>query len=276
MGKQPCFDEGSELKERFRLKADMFDTWRNIPYEAKLTWTRRYVKDAIAQHGKKIIVACSFGKDSTAIVHLAIQEDPDVLVVFANTGVEFRETIQFKKELVEEWDLNYEEAKPETTFWKLVDKHGYPFIRYWSKKMPKNVSSGEPRCCYHLKKKPMNKIVKALDIDAIMLGLTFDESYQRRYSAIRFGQTYITDKSMPKPIVKFHPILYWTTEEVWRYTRENSLPVNEAYEKYGIPRIGCRPCTGYLNWQKEMPKHSFKLYQKVATDLGMPPLETFT
>ena len=43
-------------------------------------------------------------------------------------------------------------------------------------------------------------------------------------------------------IIKYHPLLYWTTQEVKDYVKENRLPYNYLHEK-GFVSIGCAPCT---------------------------------
>jgi len=43
-------------------------------------------------------------------------------------------------------------------------------------------------------------------------------------------------------IIKFHPLLFWTTEEVKNYIKQNQIPYNILHEK-GFVSIGCAPCT---------------------------------
>ena len=43
-------------------------------------------------------------------------------------------------------------------------------------------------------------------------------------------------------IIKFHPLLFWTTEDVKTYIKENHIPYNILHDK-GFVSIGCAPCT---------------------------------
>jgi UDP-sulfoquinovose synthase len=45
---------------------------------------------------------------------------------------------------------------------------------------------------------------------------------------------------------KFNPMLDWTTEQVWAYIRDHSVPYNELYDR-GYTSIGCAPCTRAIN-----------------------------
>ncbi len=43
-------------------------------------------------------------------------------------------------------------------------------------------------------------------------------------------------------IIKFHPLLHWTTDDVKKYISENNVPYNPLHDK-GFVSIGCAPCT---------------------------------
>ena len=43
-------------------------------------------------------------------------------------------------------------------------------------------------------------------------------------------------------VLKVHPLLDWSDEDLLRYTIENDVPVNPLMYD-GYPSIGCAPCT---------------------------------
>ncbi len=43
-------------------------------------------------------------------------------------------------------------------------------------------------------------------------------------------------------VIKYHPLLLWTTEQVIEHIRENQIPYNPLHDK-GFISIGCAPCT---------------------------------
>lgn len=63
------------------------------------------VADHLARHPG--YVAWSGGRDSTAVVHLARQVDPNVPVVFFDSGLEFPETRAYLAHLADRWSLNF-------------------------------------------------------------------------------------------------------------------------------------------------------------------------
>jgi len=43
-------------------------------------------------------------------------------------------------------------------------------------------------------------------------------------------------------LVKFNPLLNWSSAQVWDYIEAYQVPYNELHEK-GFISIGCEPCT---------------------------------
>jgi phosphoadenosine phosphosulfate reductase len=43
-------------------------------------------------------------------------------------------------------------------------------------------------------------------------------------------------------VVKYHPLLHWTTQQVTDFIAANNIPYNPLHDK-GFVSIGCQPCT---------------------------------
>ena len=43
-------------------------------------------------------------------------------------------------------------------------------------------------------------------------------------------------------ILKYHPLLHWSTEDVRNYISKHNIPYNPLHDK-GFISIGCAPCT---------------------------------
>lgn len=97
--------------ERRLSGAKTFDEMRSLDFEEKVEYSLSLISKAVSSH-KRYCLACSFGKDSTVLLHLARHVDSNILVIFSNTGVEMPETLRFRDFLVKEWNLNYIELKP--------------------------------------------------------------------------------------------------------------------------------------------------------------------
>lgn len=237
------------------------------------------IGQAIERHKGHIAVACSFGKDSIVVLHMALTFDPCIPVIFCNTGVEFPETIRYKNDLKDRWGLNLIETKPIKGFWQCAKEYGLPGIR------GRNKGSNVPQCCQYCKEKPAERAYKDHGIMAVITGITAEESRQRRllikrydnkggeYDGIRLcGQRYYASTS---GLWKYHPIAYWSESDVWNYFQEHDIPINEVYTKWGgiYKRCGCLPCTAYSSWEERLPKSHPKLYQKLKRmQTGTPPM----
>jgi len=252
-----------------------FDALRNLPYEEKVKMAHEIIREALGRF-KRVAVACSFGKDSVVVLHLVRQYIPNVLVVFSNTGVEMKETLKYRDLLVKEWNLNYVEAKPKTTFWEIVKKYGYPSTRFmtkekqWLLRLGKTSSNSIPKCCELLKEKPSREEFKRRNIECVFFGIRWDESYNRKWTIIKYGTLFYHKGHR---IWKCYPIAYWSDLDTWTYIEQNNIPINEAYEK--VDRVGCIVCTAYKGWDKDMAELYPALYRKIARDLGRPTLQDF-
>jgi len=233
-----------------------------MTFEQKLELSKIRVRTALRDHDEeKCAVACSFGKDSMAVLHLVRQYAPNILVQFTNTGVEFPETIQHRDRVVKDWNLNFVEARNhETNFWKIVEKYGWPQQRWGG-------SSGThaPKCCELLKERPAWECLKARGIKCIFTGITAAESRNRWMLQRRCGDYYYTKT---QGFWKCHPIMDWMVDEVWEYTKTNQIPINPFYERFPRQRVGCMPCTGHLHWEEKMAASYPKMYSLVQRRRG--------
>jgi len=219
------------------------------PFSEKLEETKKRLKMWACQENS--CVACSFGKDSLVVLDLALQVNPKVKVQFSNTGIEFPETITLARKLQDEWDLNLSMTRPETTFFKVNDRIKKEKLRLDDGRKHSNI------CCYHLKEKPFFKWARPNGVIRSITGLTAMESRHRMFVACKKGSEYF---SFRDGFWKVHPILFWTEQEVWEYTKDNGLPINEAYAKYGLNRIGCMWCMSHKNWREQIARINPKVY----------------
>lgn len=77
-----------------------------LPLENKINIAGQIIRETF-RRGKKVALAFSGGKDSTALWHLIRETCPDeaktMVVIFGNTGVEYKESLEFARKLGKEW-----------------------------------------------------------------------------------------------------------------------------------------------------------------------------
>ena len=100
------------------------------PLEKKIEKAQEIIRETFRE-GKKVALAFSGGKDSTALWHLIRATCPEqaknMIVIFGNTGVEYRESLVFARQLGKEWGGdNFHETK--------LDRIKVPRLKYEAQK----------------------------------------------------------------------------------------------------------------------------------------------
>jgi phosphoadenosine phosphosulfate reductase len=227
------------------------------------------VATALKKH-RSPVVACSFGKHSIVVLHLVRQYAPGVKVIWNNTGVEYPDTYEFARRIKDEWKIDLIEARPDTTFWNVVEQNGFPIF-------PRNadwkLQRASTECCRQLKKKPTMRALRSLKCDLYFTGLTQFESRLRFLSARKYGKYFFSVKWRHW---KCHPILDWTTEDIWEYHRRFGIPHNSLYDKDEIQmeggiRTGCWCCPMAIKYGKlRHLRHYYpKLFEFLVVTKGL-------
>ncbi|KMQ66537.1 phosphoadenosine phosphosulfate reductase [Chryseobacterium angstadtii] len=171
-----------------------------------------------------LIFSTSFSYEDQVITHLIKNLDIDIFTL--DTGRLFEQT--------------YETWTSSRAFFKKEIKAWYPdpeaLQQFVSENGPDSFyQSVEQRkaCCNIRKVIPLKKALQGYKV--WITGLRAEHSVNR--------------KNMPQlewdpdhEIIKYHPILHWTTQEVTDYVKINQLPYNYLH-KQGFVSIGCAPCT---------------------------------
>jgi len=235
-----------------------------LPLNIKIERTEKMVTEELERY-KRPIIACSWGKASIVMVHLVRKFCKDIGIVFANTGVEYRQTYAYRDKMLKEWNIkNYHELKPIKNFWQCIKEYGYPKFRQMSRQGPHRT----PKCCYYCKEKPMINFIKENKIDLEFVGIQAIESMVRRLAFLYTGERLFIKKY---GCFVVRPLMVWTDEDIWQYHKEFNIPKNKVYDL--TDRNGCMPCTGFKGWKAVMRKMNPKMYEFVAKDIGEPTIK---
>jgi len=176
------------------------------------SWTaERVVEWAVETFGSRLSIAASMA--DTVLVHMATKIDPDVEVVFLDTGFHFSETLVTLRRAQSRYRLNLrvERAAPDA---------------------PDLFEVGTEGCCAARKVALLDRAL--IDKDAWMTGVRRSETSSRSATSIVSRDS--------RGLVKVCPLATWTDDDVQRYVADNDVIVNPLQHE-GYPSIGCWPCT---------------------------------
>lgn len=215
---------------------------------------------------KHNIVSVSGGKDSTALLLLAIERQTENLqAVFADTGHEHAQTYEYVQYLNDKVfpirtikaDFSQDIARKRefvATKWReqgvaeekvlralaILQPTGNPFLDLciWKGRFP---STKARFCSEELKRNPIVEqvqmpLLEKGDIIWSWQGVRADESAARRnlpeLDCVASGAGELWN---------YRPILQWTAENCFQMHRKHGIKHNPLYEQ-GMGRVGCMPC----------------------------------
>jgi phosphoadenosine phosphosulfate reductase len=169
------------------------------------------VEWAVETFGSRLSLAASMA--DTILIDLAVKVDPDIEVVFLDTGFHFAETLQTLRRAQARYGLNMRVERPEPRTNDLF-------------------AVGTDSCCAVRKVAQLDRALA--DKDAWLTGL------RRAESPSRAGTPVVSLDS--RGLVKVCPLANWSDTDVDRYIAEHDIIVNPLLFE-GYPSIGCWPCT---------------------------------
>jgi len=156
-------------------------------------------------------LAFSGGKDSVVLYDLALKAGVIFDAHYNITGIDPPELVYFIRRHYD----NMINEKPLENIWHLVERKGLP-------------RRNARFCCEFLKEHTGAGRMVAT-------GIRWQESWRRKRRAMTETCRWVKAKSF------LHPIIDWTTKEVWEYIRQEELPYCSLYDE-GFHRLGCVLC----------------------------------
>ena len=182
------------------------------------------------QTGKRIFTTSSFQSHSLVLLHIIKEIRPKIPIFFINTGYLFPETVKFKDEIIDLFELMVLDLKPGTPKHLQKDLNG------------KLLYTSDPdHCCTINKTRPLETVLTTYDV--WMSGIRADQNTTR--SAMK------SEQIAPHNTIRFHPMLDWDVIRIFNYLKEYNIP-RHPLEGHGYISIGCEPCTRKIDLEMQV------------------------
>lgn len=174
----------------------------------------------------QVTFSSSFSYEDQVITHEILSQDLPVAVFTLDTGRLFRETYSVWSSTNERYNTHIKPYYPQhSSLEEFVSEKG-PNAFYESVQNRKD-------CCFIRKVEPLRRALAGNSI--WITGLRAEHSPSRQ-------DLTVFEWDEGNGIIKYNPLLHWSTQQVKDYIVEYNVPYNPLHDK-GFVSIGCAPCT---------------------------------
>lgn len=169
---------------------------------------------------QRILFTSSFGSTAVVLLHMLSRVRPETPVYFLDTGYHFKETLAYKEQIAQLLNLQIIDVQAEAR------KHRFTIENETFKK-------NTDLCCYINKVRPVEELQQNCDI--------WVSGILRFQNANRVNMR-VFERKPNQNLIKFHPIIDMTPNEVMLYMQIYDLPTHPLVDE-GYDSIGCHHCT---------------------------------
>lgn len=240
-------------REEVRRRLDILHRIQQMPLPEKISIAKQVIKAGL-ENGPGAVLY-SGGRDSTVLLDLVTKVDSTVLVMHNNTTLGDPKLLDFIRQHCK--GLNYHETTADDPITMWQDKGYYPILSKrgftaYKRRYP-NLKVSPVQCCYQLKEKYANQILKEKEIKVVFWGNRADESMRRRLTFVDNGFLF-----QPKKYkwLQAYPLQHWRTEDIEAYIADN-IPGYPS-QRAGF-ETGCLCCGTDITHH---PNNLGRLYQR--------------
>ncbi len=211
----------------------------------------------------QVTFSTSFSFEDQAITHAILRNKLPITIFTLDTGRLFPETYSTWSSTNERYAAHIKAYYPnQDTLQDFIAVSG-PNSFYES-------VDNRKKCCFIRKVEPLQRALKG---NAVWItGLRAEHSGNRKeLPLVEWDET--------NQVIKYHPVLHWTTEAVKEYISNNQVPYNPLHDK-GFVSIGCAPCTRAVQpgedfragrwWWEDADKKECGLHEHKITAAPIP------
>jgi len=174
----------------------------------------------------RVIFSTSFSLEDQVISHLIFSNSLDIEIFTLDTGRLFPETYST-------WTRTLEKYNKRITAYYPNEKILQDFVAERGPNSFYESVDNRKQCCHIRKVEPLQRALQGNKI--WITGIRAEHSPNRKdMASVEWDEI--------NYIIKYHPLLNWTTASVNKFIENNEVPFNPLHDK-GFVSIGCAPCT---------------------------------
>lgn len=189
----------------------------------------RTILKAALNHFDNIAISFS-GAEDVVLIDMALNIRKDIRVFSLDTGRLHPETYRFIEKVRKHYGIAIDILSPDREQLDAFVKEKGLFSFY---------EDGHQQCCGIRKVEPLRR--KLATLDAWITGQRKDQSLDTR-GDVPEVQLDAGFSGPGKQLIKFNPLLNWSSAQVWDYIEAYRVPYNDLHQ-HGYISIGCEPCT---------------------------------
>lgn len=189
----------------------------------------RTILKAALNHFDNIAISFS-GAEDVVLIDMALNIRKDIRVFSLDTGRLHPETYRFIEKVRKHYGIAIDILSPDREQLDAFVKEKGLFSFY---------EDGHQQCCGIRKVEPLRR--KLATLDAWITGQRKDQSLDTR-GDVPEVQLDAAFSGPGKQLIKFNPLLNWSSAQVWDYIEAYRVPYNDLHQ-HGYISIGCEPCT---------------------------------
>jgi phosphoadenosine phosphosulfate reductase len=212
-----------------RLPAWSAEEIRTLAEELASKPPAEIMRVALERFGAECALSFS-GAEDVVLIDMAVRTGLPFGVFSLDTGRLHEETLRFIDRVRAFYGVEIQLMAPLT-------EPLQAFVRH--KGLFSFMQDGHGECCGIRKVEPLKRALA--HYRAWATGQRRDQSPSTRGS-VAVLELDATFQGLEGPLVKFNPLAFWTSAQVWEYIRSQRVPYNELHD-HGFLSIGCQPCT---------------------------------
>lgn len=179
----------------------------------KIDRSKRVISELMSKC-KKPYLSWSGGKDSTIMLYLALQLNPQLDVIYFDANACLPDTEQYMERIKDEWAINTRVIKTMPII-DVLSKYGV------------NSSSVEYQTMKHTVYEPVKQLI-CEGYDGSLVGIRAEESNGRNMAAAKYGQIF---KRKEYNTWQAWPMLWWKSTDIWLFIDSYNIPYSPDYDK---------------------------------------------